>query len=57
MHARVIRDDEHIYELPPLNSILAGTVDSIRSSEMPMDAFEQAFEEEAVPLGEFETDD
>ncbi|HMI81602.1 MAG TPA: DUF262 domain-containing protein, partial [Solirubrobacterales bacterium] len=30
LHARVIADEEQIFEVPPLNSILAGTVDSIR---------------------------
>ena len=44
LHARVIADDDHTYELPPLNSILAGTVDSIRASEIPLDAFTDAWE-------------
>jgi hypothetical protein len=56
MHARVMRDDGNIFELPPLNSVLAGTVDSIRTSEMPMEAFERAWSEDGVPLGEFPTD-
>jgi hypothetical protein len=56
MHARVIRDDGQIFELPPLNSVLAGTVDSIRTSEMPMQAFEDAWGADGVPLAEFQTD-
>jgi hypothetical protein len=47
LHARVIADDEQTYEVPPLNSVLAGTVDSIRSSEIPLDAFEEAWNEGA----------
>jgi hypothetical protein len=50
LHARVIADDDETYEVPPLNSVLAGTVDSIRASDMPLDAFEDAWEEgEALP--------
>ncbi len=55
LHARVIADDDQVFEVPPLNSVLAGTVDSIRSSEIPLDAFEAAWaEEDAVPLGDFQ---
>ena len=42
--ARVIADGDQTYEVPPLNSVLAGTVDSIRASDMPLDAFEEAWE-------------
>lgn len=55
MHARVIADEEQTFEVPPLNSVLAGTVDSIRSSDMPLDAFEEAWNTgTAVPVGEFQ---
>lgn len=55
LHARVISDDDRVFEVPPLNSVLAGTVDSIRTSEMPMEAFEDAWGgDECVPLGEYE---
>lgn len=53
-HARVIADDDEIFELPPLNSILAGTVDSIRESNMPLDPFHNAWEDQATPLGELQ---
>lgn len=57
MHARVIRDDEATYEVPPLSWILAsGGVDSIRKSDMPMDAFEDAWSATAVPLSDWQTD-
>jgi len=55
MHARVIADDESTFEVPPLNSILAGTVDSIHVSEIPMDAFETAWETDSTPLAELLT--
>jgi hypothetical protein len=52
-HARVLFDDESIWELPPLNSLLQGTVDSIRPSSMPRKAFEEAWtREDAQPLAE-----
>jgi hypothetical protein len=54
LHARVIADDDHTYEVPPLNSVLAGSVDSIRTSELPLDAFEQAWAGETVSLSEFQ---
>lgn len=53
LHARVIADDDETYEVPPLNSVLAGTVDSIRASDMPLDAFEEAWET-GSPLTEFQ---
>lgn len=56
MHARVITDDDRTFEVPPLNSVLAGTVDSIRVSEMPMEAFEAAWANGAVSLVEHQTD-
>jgi hypothetical protein len=52
-HARVLFDEESIWELPPLNSLLQGTVDSIRPSSMPRSAFEEAWtREDALPLRE-----
>ena len=56
LHARVISDDDHTFEVPPLNSVLAGTVDSIRSSEIPMEAFEEAWSQEGVALADFQTE-
>lgn len=51
----MISDDYHTYEVPPLNSVLAGTVDSIRASDMPIDAFEDAWNDaEAVALADYE---
>jgi hypothetical protein len=44
LHARVIFDEAHMWELPPLNSLLKGTVDSIRPSHMPKDSFFRAWE-------------
>jgi hypothetical protein len=43
------------YGLSQLNSVLAGTVDSIRASEMPMEAFEAAWTNGAVSLAEHQT--
>jgi hypothetical protein len=55
LHARVISDDYHTFEVPPLNSVLAGTVDSIRASHMPLDAFEEAWDDaETVPLSDYQ---
>lgn len=54
-HARVLTDDSQTFELPPLNSVLAGTVDSIRTSQMPLGAFEKAWSEEAVSLLQLES--
>jgi hypothetical protein len=56
LHARVIADDHQTFEVPPLNSVLAGTVDSIRASEIPMEAFEAAWADESIPLAEYQTD-
>jgi len=56
LHARVISDDSHTYEVPPLNSVLAGTVDSIRTSEMPVQTFHDAWTHEGTALAEFETE-
>lgn len=53
LHARIITDDEQTYEVPPLNSVLAGAVDSIRSSAIPLDAFEEAWSSHGLPLAEF----
>jgi hypothetical protein len=53
LHARVLYDDESIWELPPLNSLLKGTVDSIRPSGMPRKRFEDAWARpDAKPCGE-----
>lgn len=56
IHARVISDDDQTFEVPPLNSVLAGTVDSIRPSEMPLEIFEHAWASESIPLAEYQTD-
>ncbi|HEY5709465.1 MAG TPA: DUF262 domain-containing protein [Solirubrobacterales bacterium] len=56
MHARVIADDDRTYEVPPLNSVLAGTVDSIRASEIPLDSFEAAWDNGSISLFEYQTD-
>ncbi len=56
LHPRVIADDSQTFEVPPLNSVLAGAVDSIRASEIPMETFEKAWATEATPLSEFQTD-
>jgi hypothetical protein len=53
LHARVIADDEETYEVPPLNSVLAGTVDSIRASDMPLDSFTDAYTE-GEPLSQYQ---
>jgi hypothetical protein len=45
MHARVIFDDSSAWELPPLNSLYKGTVDSIHRSQIPRDRFEDAWNE------------
>jgi hypothetical protein len=56
LHARVISDDTQTYEVQPLNSVLAGTVDSIRTSEMPLQVFQEAWEHEGQPIVEFQTE-
>ncbi|MDQ3729639.1 MAG: hypothetical protein M3355_08615, partial [Actinomycetota bacterium] len=43
IHARALFDAEGGYELPPLGSILKGTVDSIRKSDIPRGTFEEAW--------------
>jgi hypothetical protein len=40
LHARAIFDDTGAWELPPLNLLLMGTVDSIRASEIDRTRFE-----------------
>lgn len=55
LHARVLFDDDKTFELPPLNSLYRGTVDSIRTSGIPHDPFEQAWADPtAVTLDTFE---
>ena len=55
LHARVLFDDQLTFELPPLNSLLAGTVDSIRESDMPRGPFTEAWErDDATTLQDFE---
>lgn len=54
-HARVLFDNESIWELPPLNSLLQGTVDSIRPSSMPRGNFVEAWDRgDACPLAELQ---
>lgn len=54
LHARIISDGETTYEVPPFNSVLAGTVDSVHESEIPLDSFNAAWDsEESKDLGEF----
>jgi hypothetical protein len=48
IHARVLFDETTAWELPPLNSLYKGTVDSIHLSKIPRDSFEQAWESEAA---------
>jgi hypothetical protein len=43
IHARVLFDDTSAWELPPLNSLYKGTIDSIHLSKMPRDTFETAW--------------
>lgn len=50
LHARVIADDLDTFEIPPLNSVMAGTVDSIHPSEIPLAAFKDAYEEHGESL-------
>lgn len=50
LHARVIFDDQQTFELPPLNSVLAGTVDSIHVSKIPRSDFEQAWTDHGESL-------
>lgn len=44
MHARVIFSDAGAWELPPLNLLLMGTVDSIHPSEIEREAFDDAWD-------------
>jgi hypothetical protein len=44
MHARVIFSDAGAWELPPLNLLLMGTVDSIHPSEIDREAFDEAWD-------------
>lgn len=56
MHARVISDAHQTFEVPPLSFVLAaGGVDSIRSSEIPMDSFLAAWATDSVPLSDYQT--
>lgn len=56
-HARVLFDEESVWELPPLNSLLKGTVDSIRPSRMPRSIFEDAWQrDDAQPLQRLEAE-
>jgi hypothetical protein len=54
LHGRVIADDQAIYEVPPLNSVLAGTVDSIRTSEIPLDSFTAAYAETGTSMSDYQ---
>lgn len=49
-HARVLFDEESIWELPPLNSLLQGTVDSIRPSAMSRAPFDDAWSRDDAKL-------
>jgi hypothetical protein len=54
LHARVIFDDDDAWELPPLNSLLKGTVDSIRRSHIGRSPFVTASSApEAKQVGNF----
>lgn len=56
VHARVLFDDTTAWELPPLNSLYKGTVDSIHPSSIPRDRFEEAWAaDQAQRIGEFAT--
>jgi hypothetical protein len=55
IHARVLFDDAAGWELPPLNSLYKGTVDSIHLSKMPRDSFEAAWSSsQATPMEAFD---
>jgi hypothetical protein len=55
IHARVLFDDATAWELPPLNSLYKGTVDSIHSSSIPRTRFEEAWaSSDATPIGDFD---
>lgn len=54
LHVRALFDDSAAWELPPLNSLLAGTVDSIRPSHISPDSFEEAWRHaDALDLAHF----
>jgi hypothetical protein len=56
-HARVLFDEESVWELPPLNSLLKGTVDSIRPSGMPRSLFQDAWQrDDAQPMQRLEAE-
>lgn len=48
IHARVIFSDAGAWELPPLNSLLMGTVDSIHPSRIDRETFEAAWNDESA---------
>lgn len=53
-HARSLFDDEKSYEVPPLNSILGGTVDAIHPSRIPRSVWTDLWDaSEARPLIEY----
>jgi hypothetical protein len=53
IHARVLFDELSAWELPPLNSLYKGTVDSIHLSKLPRDPFEQAWgSADATPISD-----
>jgi hypothetical protein len=55
IHARVLFDDAAVWELPPINSLYKGTVDSIHLSKMPRETFETAWgAQQAAPMNQFE---
>jgi hypothetical protein len=56
MHARVMFDGDRAFELPPLNSVLAGGIDSVRRSDMPRETFERAWGGETIALPDYPTD-
>jgi hypothetical protein len=53
LHARVLSDASRTFELPPINSILQGTTDSIRESGIPLSPFEAAWAT-ATPVAAFQ---
>jgi len=54
LHARVLFDDNAVWELPPLNSLLMGAVDSIRISNMGRESFLKEWASDAaLPLQDF----
>jgi hypothetical protein len=58
MHARVIFDETGAWEVPPINSLLKGSVDSIHPSQIPREPFETAWQRnDATPLPDHDLDD